>query len=291
MHSLHLGDRGTRTLIIAGLNGEDRTAVRWLEMLAEELKRRPDLIDGNEFVFFRAGNPDGLVRNARNNVRGVPIYRNFPSKRYRPVPDMPRYAVPASELETRVILDTLYSFRPRRVVHLTSTNGRSLVTYNKSAKALAEELERSAKLDIQPLDVEQVPGSLEDFSDGTLEAAVLSTRLSVSGDWKKAWSKLAEHELAAIVGQPIEVIRGEVTEPDDPDRSPIPRRILTPSHAERRRTAATKNYPRRQGGKRSVPSVDPWATSSTTLPLPMTKRSCQTSCEVWQDSLLAFNSN
>ena len=222
MHSMHLGDRGTRTLIIAGLNGEDRTAVRWLEMLAEELKRRPDLIDGNEFVFFRAGNPDGLVRNVRNNVRGVPIYRNFPSKRYRPVPDMPRYAVPASELETRVILDTLYSFRPRRVVHLTSTNGRSLVTYNKSAKALAEELERSAKLEIQPLDVEQVPGSLEDFSDGTLEAAVLSTRLSVSGDWKKAWSKLSEHELAAIVGQPIEVIRGEVTEPDDPDRSPIP---------------------------------------------------------------------
>lgn len=222
MHSLHLGDRGTRTLVIAGLNGEDRTAVRWLEMLAEQLRRRPDLIDGNEFVFFRAGNPDGLVRNTRNNVRGVPIYRNFPSRRYRPAPDMPRSAVPASELETRVILDTLYSFRPRRVVHITSTNGRSLVMYNKTAKNLAEELERSAKLDIQLLDVEQVPGSLEDFADGTLEAAVLTTRLSTGGDWKKAWDKLAEHELAAIVGQPIGVIRGEVTEPDDPDSSPIP---------------------------------------------------------------------
>lgn len=222
MHSLHLGDRGTRTLIIAGLNGEDRTAVRWLEMLAEELRRRPELIDGNEFVFFRAGNPDGLVRNTRNNVRGVPIYRNFPSRRYRPMPDVPRSAVPASELETRVILDTLYSFRPRRVIHLTSTNGRSLVMYNKTAKNLAQEMERSAKLDIQPLDVEQVPGSLEDFCDGTLEAAMLSTRLSAGGDWKNAWKTFAEHELAAVVGQPIETIRGEVTEAEDPDRSPIP---------------------------------------------------------------------
>jgi hypothetical protein len=128
MHTVHLGDGGTRTLVIAGLNGEDRTAVRWLELLVDELVKHPDLLKTNEFVFFRAGNPDGLVRSRKENARGVLINRNFPSRRYRPAFDAPTNVAPASELETRVILDTLYTFRPRRVIHLSSTPGRSQPT-------------------------------------------------------------------------------------------------------------------------------------------------------------------
>ena len=77
MHTMHLGDRGTRTLVIAGLNGDDRTAVRWLEQLAEESKRRPELFENNEVVFFRAGNPDGLVRNVRTNAARCPVESEF----------------------------------------------------------------------------------------------------------------------------------------------------------------------------------------------------------------------
>ena len=222
MHSMHLGEVGTRILVIAGLNGEDRTAVRWLELLADEMKQRTDLVENNEIVFYRAGNPDGLVRNTRNNSRGVPLNRNFPSRRYRPNFDVPQFAVPAGEVETRVMLDTLYSFRPRRLIHLTSTGGKSSVLYNRSAKSLASELERSAKLGIQPFDNEQFPGSIEDFADGTLEAAVLSMRLGVGNDWQKSWASLKPHLVAAVVGQPIEVIRGDAAQPSDPDRSPIP---------------------------------------------------------------------
>ncbi len=236
MHSMHLGDGGTRTLVIAGLNGKDSTAVRWLELLADELKRHPEFLKTNEVVLFRAGNPDGLVKHVRDNARGVPLNRNFPGRRYRPTSDMPQFAVPAGEVETRVMLDTLYHFRPRRVIHLSTTTGRSQVVFNRSAKTLASELERSAKLPIQPLDPEQCPGSLEDFADGTLEAAVLSTRLSVDGDWQQAWTKLQPHLVGAVIGQPIEVVRGEVTQPADPDRSPIPvSNIESVSRTPRRR--------------------------------------------------------
>ena len=222
MHSMHLGDTGTRTLVIAGLNGDDRTGVRWLELLSEELRRRPELLTNNEVVFFRAGNPDGLTRNVRNNARGVPLNRNFPSRRYRPTPDMPGFAVPAGEVETRVMLDTLYSFRPRRVIHLSAISGRSQVLYNRAAKKIASEFERSTKLSTQLFDSEQFPGSLEDFADGTLEAAVLSMRLSAENDWQKAWTKIQLQVLSAVVGQSVESTGNGADQQQNPDWTPIP---------------------------------------------------------------------
>jgi len=222
MHTMHLGDAGTRTFVIAGLNGDDRTGVRWLELLSEELRRRPELLQNNEVVFFRAGNPDGLMRNVRNNARGVPLNRNFPSRRYRPTPDMPPFAVPAGEVETRVMLETLYSFRPRRVIHLGATTGQSHVLYNRSAKNIGGEFERATKVNAQIFDSEQYPGSLEDFADGTLEAAVLSIRLSVENDWKQAWSKLQLPVLSAIVGQQIDAAGQGKDQQTDPDRTLIP---------------------------------------------------------------------
>ncbi len=228
MHSVHFGDSGTRTLVIAGLNGEDRVAVRWLELLVQELAQQPDRLKSNEIVFFRAGNPDGLVHNTRNNVRGVPLNRNFPSRRYRPAFDLPKFAVPAGEVETRVMLDTLYTFRPRRVIHLTSTAARSQAFYNRSAKATAAELERSLKLSLSPLDAEQNPGSLEDFADGTLEAAVLTVRLSVGSDWQQAWTQFSPHLLSAVVGKSIESPDAGSDKRSDPDRSPIPNANVEP---------------------------------------------------------------
>ena len=203
MHSTHLGTTGTRTLVIAGLNGEDRVAVRWLEQLADTMASRPELTNNIEVVFFRAGNPDGLVRKTRNNARGVPLNRNFPSRGYRPVVGVPSFAVPASEVETRVILDTLYSFRPRRVIHLSSTTGAAQTLYNLKAKASALELERTAQFKPVQLDPEQSPGSLEDFADGTLEATVLSLKVNVGSDWQQTWNRVQPQILAAVVGRPI----------------------------------------------------------------------------------------
>ena len=237
MHSMHLGTTGVRTLVIAGLDGEDRVAVRWLEQLALELASRPDLIENNEVVFFRAGNPDGLVRQSKGNARGVPLNRNFPSRRYRQPFGMPQFAVPASEVETRVMLDTLYSFRPRRVIHLSSTPGRSQVIYNRLSKPAATELERSAKLTLFPFDPEQNPGSIEDFADGTLEAAVLSLKVNAGRDWQQTWTRLQPQVLSAVVGRPIDTEQPSLSLPEDPDKALIP-----PTNAE-----PISRNPRRRG--------------------------------------------
>ena len=229
MHSMHLGTEGTRTLVIAGMDGQDRVAVRWLEQWAEALAKRSDLMVNNEVVFFRAGNPDGLVRKISNNARGVPLNRNFPSRRYRMSMGMPNFAVPASEAETRVIMDTLYSFRPRRVIHLVSTTGKSQVIYNRLAKDAAMEFQRSSELRAVPMDPEQIPGSIEDFSDGTLESAVLSVRLNAGTDWQTTWSSLQPALLSMVAGRRSDAGSNESSVQSDPNSSPL---ILPPPNVE-----------------------------------------------------------
>ena len=222
LHTRRYGNNGPRTLIVAGLDGEDRIAVRWIDHLADEMARRPELFQSSEVLVFRAGNPDGLMKKASENARGVLINRNFPSRRYRPLPDLSSGAGPATEAETRALLDNLYTFHPRRVIHLTATTARTKAYYNRSAREIASELQRAYSLDIEPLDIERYPGSLEDFADGTLEAGVLSIQLNVGNDWQQIWSKHQPTILTAVTGKVL----------DKQDSKPLPQDELTRSAPE-----------------------------------------------------------
>ncbi|MDB5348099.1 MAG: hypothetical protein JWP89_6476 [Schlesneria sp.] len=212
LHSRRFGRQGTRTLIIAGLDGLDVVGTRWNDELAEALLRRSDLLQNNEIMIVRAGNPEGLTNRIPTNLRGVSINRNFPSRRYQALPDKSTGTGPASEAETKAILDVLYSFRPRRVIHLASTSGRSTVLYNRAATDVGDELEKQYKLHVQLLDPEQVPGSIEEFADGTLDAAVISLKLNSGPEWQGAWKKNAAAVLTAINGQSQEKLVAASTE-------------------------------------------------------------------------------
>ena len=204
LHTRRFGDSGPRTLIVAGLDGEDRIAVRWIDELADELARRPELYSSSEVLIFRAGNPDGLTHKIPENARGVLINRNFPSRRYRPLPDGSSGAGPATEAETRALLDTLYTFHPRRVIHLAATSAKTKAHYNRSARETASDLQRGHDLDVHPIDIEQYPGSLEDFADGTLEAGVLSMQLNAGNNWQQAWLKHQPTILSAVTGRRLD---------------------------------------------------------------------------------------
>jgi hypothetical protein len=219
LHTRRFGDSGSRALIVAGLDGEDRIAVRWIDQLSEELVQHPELYSACEVMIFRAGNPDGLTNNVSANARGVLINRNFPSRRYRPLPDMSSGAGPATEAETRALLDVLYSFHPRRVIHLSATSARSKALYNRGARQAANELQSEHGVDVHPIDIEQYPGSLEDFADGTLEAGVLLMQLNVGKDWQQAWTKHQPTILAAVTGRSFDKFDPNSPPLDDLTRS------------------------------------------------------------------------
>jgi len=215
MHVRRFGRQGHRTLIIAGIDGQDVIGVAWNDLLAEALSQQPELLQSSEILILRAGNPDGLMKRSTFNSRGVLINRNFPSRRYQFLPDQTAGPGPASEAETQVILETLYEFRPRRVIHLTSTSGRSMVISNKAARDLAVSLEERFRLERRLMDPELVPGSLEDFSEGTIDAAVLTLKLSTEGGWKPSWQKHLPVVLAALGGPvSLETVSNDVISPE-----------------------------------------------------------------------------
>ncbi len=246
LHTRRFGDSGPRTLIVAGLDGEDRFAVRWIDELADELARRPELYSSSEVLIFRAGNPDGLTHKVSENARGVLINRNFPSRRYRPLPDMSSGSGPATEAETRALLDTLYTFHPRRVIHLAATSANTKAYYNRSARETASDLQRGFELDVHPIDIEKYPGSLEDFADGTLEAGVLSMQLNAGQDWQRAWSKHLPMVLSAVTGRSLDKHDPTPQSQDELARSaPAPAATRTPipvSNSEPARNKKARGY-------------------------------------------------
>jgi len=241
IHTRRFGRQGIRTLIIAGLDGQDLIATRWNDELADVLAGRSDLLQTDEILILRAGNPDGLMKRMAPNANGVLINRNFPSRRYQFLSDNTAGPGPASEAETHAILQVMYSFRPRRVIHLTSTTGRSTALYNRAARETAMELQTQFQLEAQQLDVEFVPGSIEDFADGTLDAAVISLKLNSGKDWQQAWTKHLQSVLTAVHGQNPKNLRSVsgddlVRTLEDVNATPIPNMNEVPDPPRKRQS-------------------------------------------------------
>lgn len=183
IHVRKFGTAGEVTLLIAGLDGEDRIAVKWIDTLSQRLGEAPEMIANRQIILLRDANPDGLTRKQTANDHGVELNRNFPTPAYRP--GATSGAGPASEPETRAILEVLYRDKPSRVIHVQSA-GRSEVAANSAAEQLAVTLQQGRQLRQQAWDQAQVAGSLEEFATTILAAEVLSMKLATGDDWRSA---------------------------------------------------------------------------------------------------------
>lgn len=196
IHIRRYGTSGNVTLIIGGLDGSDRVAVKWLDYLSLELKKAPETAEDRQVILMRDPNPDGLQAKLAYNSRGVLINRNFPTTGYRPGQD--QGAGPASEPETRAILEVLYRYRPSRVIHVQSA-GRSEVIANASAEPLAEQLRNGRALATPRGDAQPEPGSLEEFVTQNFRIEMLTLRLSTGDDWQAAGLTHCPTLLAAAI--------------------------------------------------------------------------------------------
>jgi len=84
---------------------------------------------------------------------------------------------PASEAETRALLQLLYEIRPQRVVHLTSTGNKSVVFFNQPAANIADRLQRGYGAQKSAINLDQWPGSLEEFVDVTWKVEVVTLQV------------------------------------------------------------------------------------------------------------------
>lgn len=223
MHIRRVGVGEKCTLIVAGMDGEDRIAVNWIDSFAKRLDEEPDSFRDHQLILLRAVNPDGLIAKRPENSRGVALNRNFPTGNYRPGGSPSAGKGPASEPETRVMMQQLYDLRPQRVVHVVSTPRRSTAECNGVATEATSSLSTIRSLTVANLDAKDQPGSLEDFVTSVLGSEMVTLRLAVNDDWRAA---AVTHFPTLIAASVPQIYRGGLTATADEDATdPSPFRV------------------------------------------------------------------
>jgi protein MpaA len=173
------------TLIVGGLDGEDRIAVKWIDQLSQRIDEGPELVADRQLILLRAVNPDGLTIKQTANSHGVVLNRNFPTAAYQAGGQPSAGPGPASEPETRVLLKLLAELRPQRIIHVQSAHKTVAVSNTKSLAAV-QAWQQALNTRPQPFDASHQPGSLEDYAATVLNLEVISLQLPTGDDWRSA---------------------------------------------------------------------------------------------------------
>lgn len=241
IHIRKYGTAGEMTLIVCGLNGDDRIAVKWIDSFSQQLADAPEMLQGRQIVLLRDPNPDGLTMKTVANDHGVILNQNFPTAGYRP--GETSGPGPASEPETRAVLEVLYRLQPQRIMHVQSA-GQSEIVWTEKAQAVAESLRDGLQIAAKPWDASQGAGSIEEFAAQILKAEVLTMRLDTGDDWRSAaighFPKMMAAAVPQIAKETLSIAQasrsdgtqfdgGDVPSPfsteSDPDATPEIRRL------------------------------------------------------------------
>ena len=96
----------------------------------------------NKLLFIPCLNPDGFVKNERQNSNGVDLNRNFPTKNWVKSERNQYFGgdEPASEIETKFVIDIFEKYHPDLI--LTVHAPYKVVNYDGPAQDYAEEISK-----------------------------------------------------------------------------------------------------------------------------------------------------
>lgn len=142
---LHLfGEPPYRTFVFAAIHGDERSAVSLGGALVDHLRTYPRDRQGAGVAVLPVANPDGVLRNTRQNANGVDLNRNFPASNWTRLPRSNRHGPEAaSEPETRAVVRAMRELRPERVISIHSIHGgRECNNFDGPAGQLAQLMAR-----------------------------------------------------------------------------------------------------------------------------------------------------
>ncbi len=103
----------------------------------------------NKLVIIPCLNPDGKMKNQRQNANGVDLNRNFPTKNWK-VTDKKEYFggfEPASEIETKLMIDVLEKYHFDAILSIHAPF--EIVNYDGPAKELAQKISKITGYKVQ----------------------------------------------------------------------------------------------------------------------------------------------
>ncbi len=183
IHAYTFAQRPHATLIVAGIHGDEPKSVYVARMLLEYLRVTPPPGTGasasagtgampkrsagmfpGAVVIVPVLNPDGYAKRRRRNAAGVDLNRNFPTADWCLTSAHRRnYSgrTPASEPETRALLNLIASLQPARIIAIHSINRhRHCNNYDGAAAQLARSMSRKNGYPVRSSIGYPTPGSL-----------------------------------------------------------------------------------------------------------------------------------
>ncbi len=111
-----------KTLLYIGVvHGDEQEGEFLVYKLMDEIQKDFSLVNNNRVLFIPVLNPDGKDLIIRGNSNGVDINRNFPTQNWEKSENIDKYysgPAPASEIETRFVIDILELYRPDLIITL-----------------------------------------------------------------------------------------------------------------------------------------------------------------------------
>lgn len=148
-----VNDKDNNSVLVVGCVHGDEPQGKFL--IEEYLKVNRN----SKLIFIPCLNPDGLARGTRVNANGVDINRNFPTKNWVLSEESDFYGgeKPASEVETKFLMDIVEKYSPRLILTLHAPF--KVVNYDGEARSVAEEISKIMNYPVEESIGYPTPGS------------------------------------------------------------------------------------------------------------------------------------
>lgn len=183
-------EHAAKTVLIIGAFHGDETQG---EYLINRFLEEKDFIPKNNLLIIPCLNPDGKFLNTRQNSNGVDLNRNFPTKNRKIIEDEHYFGgkEPASEVETRFVMEILEQYNPDFILTLHSPY--KVVNFDGPAK---EEAQRLSEITGYPVSDDigyETPGSFGTYAGVERQIPTITLELPEDKSDEDLW-----HEVKGI---------------------------------------------------------------------------------------------
>lgn len=181
-------------LLLACMHGDEPQGKYVLLKLLAYYEENKLALKGKRLVFVPVVNPDGYSATTRQNARQVDINRNFPTRNWvhnNPGDDFYSGPQPASEPETKMVIDLIERFPPKIIVTLHQPY--KLINYDGPAEFYAQTMARYNKYEISDNIGYPTPGSFGTYAGIERNIPTITLELPENEPDAKVWK---ENQLA-----------------------------------------------------------------------------------------------
>ena len=192
-------------LILGGIHGDEPKSVRLARDLCEVLAGRGELPPAVSVLVVPVVNPDGYAVRRRRNAHGVDLNRNFPTADWSAGRRRSRFfggAAPASEPETRAVIELIESVRPADIIIVHSISDRRHCNNHDGpppARRLAEAMADCNGYPVTGSIGYATPGSFGSWAGGLLGIPTVTLELPSHHSPRRC---LADNQSALLAGLP-----------------------------------------------------------------------------------------